>query len=86
MQPARFKLHAEERTCSPVQSPNFRGRAAGDVEVTGAEGGTTLASDGSKEPLDRSMAPPSGAENHGADTLPVRGTLRCNHPRARFRR
>jgi hypothetical protein len=26
MQPARFKLHAEERTCNPVQRPNFRGR------------------------------------------------------------
>jgi hypothetical protein len=43
MQPARFKLHSEERTCSPVQRPNFRGRAAGDVEVTRAEGGTTPA-------------------------------------------
>jgi hypothetical protein len=27
MQPARFKLHAEERTCNPVQRPNFRGHA-----------------------------------------------------------
>ena len=26
MQPARFKLHAEERTCNPVQGPNFRGQ------------------------------------------------------------
>ena len=26
MQPTRFKLHAEERTCNPVQRPNFRGR------------------------------------------------------------
>ena len=26
MQPARFKLHAEERTCNPVQRPNFRGQ------------------------------------------------------------
>ena len=25
MQPARFKLHAEERTCNPVQTPNFKG-------------------------------------------------------------
>jgi hypothetical protein len=23
MQPARFNLHAEERTCNPVQRPNF---------------------------------------------------------------
>ena len=27
MQPARFKLHAEERTCNPVQRPNCRGHA-----------------------------------------------------------
>ena len=26
MQPARFKLHAEERTCNPIETPNFRGR------------------------------------------------------------
>ena len=28
MQQARFKLHAEERTCNPVQRPNFRGGGA----------------------------------------------------------
>ena len=28
MQPARFKLHAQERTCNPVQRPNFRGWGA----------------------------------------------------------
>jgi len=27
MQPARFKLHAEERTSNPVQRPNCRGHA-----------------------------------------------------------
>ena len=27
MQHARFKLHAEERTCNPVQRPNCRGHA-----------------------------------------------------------
>jgi hypothetical protein len=27
MQHARFKPHARERTCNPVQRPNFRGRA-----------------------------------------------------------
>ena len=43
MQPARFKLHAVEGTCNPVQSPNCRGHAAGDVEVTRAKGGTTPA-------------------------------------------
>ena len=42
MQHARFKPHAKERTCNPVQRPDFRGRAAGDVEVTRAEGGTPL--------------------------------------------
>jgi hypothetical protein len=30
------------------------------------------------------MTPPTGAENHGANTLPGRGTRRCKHPRARF--
>jgi hypothetical protein len=43
MQPARFKLHAVERTCNPVQRPNFRGQTAGDVEVTRTEEGTTPA-------------------------------------------
>jgi hypothetical protein len=38
MQPARFKLNAKERTNNAVQRPNFRGRAAGDVEVTRACG------------------------------------------------
>jgi hypothetical protein len=28
MQPARFKLHAEEHTSNPVQRPNFRGGGA----------------------------------------------------------
>jgi hypothetical protein len=43
MQPARLKLHAVECTCKPVQRPNFRGHAAGNVEVTRAKGGTTPA-------------------------------------------
>ena len=34
MQPARIKPHAKEHTNNPVQKPNFRGHAAGDVEVT----------------------------------------------------
>ena len=34
MQPARIKPHAEEHTNNPGQKPNFRGHAAGDVEVT----------------------------------------------------
>jgi hypothetical protein len=38
MQPARIKLHAKEHTNNPVQRPNFRGHAAGDVEVTRACG------------------------------------------------
>ena len=33
MQPARIKPHAKEHTNNPVQKPNFRGHAAGDVEV-----------------------------------------------------
>ena len=28
MQPARFKLRAEERTCNPVQRPNLKGRGS----------------------------------------------------------
>ena len=32
MQPARIKLHAKEHTNNPVQRPNFRGHAAGDVD------------------------------------------------------
>ena len=38
MQPARIKPHAKEHTNNPVQKPNFRGHAAGDVEVTRACG------------------------------------------------
>ena len=34
MRPARIKPHAKEHTNNPVQKPNFRGQAAGDVEVT----------------------------------------------------
>ena len=34
MQPARFKLHAEERTCSPVQRSNFRGQAREEPRQT----------------------------------------------------
>ena len=43
MQPARIKPHTKEHTNNPVQRPNFRGHAAGDVEVTRAKGGTTPA-------------------------------------------
>jgi hypothetical protein len=34
MQPARFKLHAEERTCSPVQRPNRRGQGTRQATST----------------------------------------------------
>ena len=34
MQHARFKLHAEERTCNPVQRPNFRGLAREEPRQT----------------------------------------------------
>ena len=33
MQPARIKPHAKEHTNNPVQKPNFRGHAAGLVEI-----------------------------------------------------
>ena len=38
MQPARFKLHAEERTSSPVQRPNCRGHALTMAKVFVREG------------------------------------------------
>ena len=85
MQPARIKLHAKEHTNNPVQRPNFRGHAAGDVEVTRACGRHHPRLRGLLGVLRRSRVPPIGAENLGADTLPkVRGTPRCKHPRARF--
>ena len=34
MQPARFKLHAEERTCNPVQRPSFRDLAREEPRQT----------------------------------------------------
>ena len=50
MQPARIKPHAKEHTNNPVQKPNFRGHAAGDVEVTRACGKVPSLPTGSKEP------------------------------------
>ena len=38
MQPARCKLHSEERTCSPVQRPNCRGHALTMAKVFVREG------------------------------------------------
>jgi hypothetical protein len=84
MQPARIKPHAKEHTNNPVQRPNFRGHGAGDVEVTRARGKAPPLPIGSKEPIARRMTPPTGAENHGADTLRGRGVRMCKHPRARY--
>ena len=53
MQPARIKPHAKEHTNNPVQKPNFRGHAAGDVEVTRDYGKGPSLPTGSKEPEDR---------------------------------
>ena len=50
MQPARIKLHAKEHTNNPVQRPDFRGHAAGDVEVTRDRGREPSLPIGSKEP------------------------------------
>ena len=75
MQPARIKPHAKEHTNNPVQKPNFRGHAAGDVEVTRDCGNPRLR--GLLGGLRRSTVPPIGAENLGADTLPGRGAPRC---------
>jgi hypothetical protein len=38
MQPARFKLHAEERACSPVRRPSLRGHALTMKTLIMAEG------------------------------------------------
>ena len=85
MQPARFKLHAKEHTNNPVQRPNFRGHAAGDVEVTRACGRHHPRLRGLLGVLRRSRVPPIDAEDLGADTLPkVRGKPRCKHPRVRI--
>ena len=59
MQPARIKPHAKEHTNNPVQKPNFRGHAAGDVEVTRACGKAPRPSkDDSRESLDDACHPP----------------------------
>ena len=50
MQPARIKPHAKEHTNNPVQRPNFRGHAAGDVEVIRDRGKEPSLPIGSKEP------------------------------------
>ena len=58
MQPARIKPHAKEHTNNPVQKPNFRGHAAGDVEVTRACGKAPRPSkDDSRESLDDACHP-----------------------------
>ena len=63
MQPARIKPHAKEHTNNPVQKPNFRGHAAGDVEVTRACGKAPRPSkDDSRESLDDACHPPQ--ESH----------------------
>jgi len=52
MQPARAP-RAKEHTNNPVQRPNFRGHATGDVEVTRDYGKGPSLPTGSKEPEDR---------------------------------
>jgi len=49
MQPARAP-RAKEHTNNPVQRPNFRGHATGDVEVTRDYGKGPSLPTGSKEP------------------------------------
>ena len=66
MQPARIKPHAKEHTNNPVQKPNFRGHAAGDVEVTRACGeGPRPSKDDSKESLDDACHPPQARGTTG---------------------
>jgi hypothetical protein len=66
MQPARIKPHAKEHTNNPGQRPNFRGHAAGDVEVTRACGKAPRPSkDDSKESLDDACHPPQARRTTG---------------------
>ena len=61
MQPARIKPHAKEHTNNPVQRPNFRGHAAGDVEVTRSfgTGGRRHSSGSTKGPSMNDTTPKS---------------------------
>ena len=76
MQPARIKPHAKEHTNNPVQKPNFRGHAAGDVEVTRACGKAPRPSkDDSRESLDDACHPPQARRATGSSEAPE-GPLR----------
>jgi hypothetical protein len=86
MQPARFKLHAEERTCNPVQRPNFRGQG------TKKEPQKTISPRGLESParenrIERNpkvaVLPPMGEGHYGRATG-LRGWFDRNcHHRAR---
>ena len=85
MQPARIKPHAKEHTNNPVQKPNFRGHAAGDVEVTRACGeGPRPSKDDSKESLDDACHPPQARGTTVLTPSQEGETFRWKHPRARI--
>ena len=85
MQPARIKPHAKEHTNNPVQKPNFRGQAAGDVEVTRACGEAPRPSkDDSKESLDDACHPPQARGTTVLTPSQEGETFRWKHPRARI--
>ena len=85
MQPARIKPHAKEHTNNPVQKPNCRGHAAGDVEVTRACGeGPRPSKDDSKESLDDACHPPQARGTTVLTPSQEGETFRWKHPRARI--
>ena len=84
MQPARAP-RAKEHTNNPVQKPNWRGHAAGDVEVTRACGeGPRPSKDDSKESLDDACHPPQARGTTVLTPSQEGETFRWKHPRARI--
>jgi len=75
----------KEHTNNPVQKPNCRGHAAGDVEVTRACGeGPRPSKDDSKESLDDACHPPQARGTTVLTPSQEGETFRWKHPRARI--
>jgi hypothetical protein len=81
MQPARIKPHAKEHTNNPVQRPNFRGHAAGDVEVTRDCGKVPSLPSGSKGAI-RSKDGTPHRRGEPRSLHPPR--WRCKRPKVRY--
>ena len=96
MQPARIKPHAKEHTNNPDQKPNFRGHAAGDVEVTRDCGKAPPSPKRTprrphkrtpRRPQTKHSTPHRRGEPRGRHPLLEKGNtevLRCKHPRVRI--